>query len=226
MEILEKNFLQPPDHQISFVIGARNSGKTYLLLMLLDFYYHYNVFSQFHLILPSYKKAMDKKTGKLQYERLAKRKNTYIYTQYNDGILKYIKKHKKQKDEVLFVFDDSTMSGKDICDDETFQKFIFEARHEHISMIIVTHALRKILSRAIRDNVDNWFFLKMNNKRLRQDLYEEYLNLYFENEKELEKAYKEDFVNTDDRNIWCLSTVGRGGFSRNVKDWWVMHKQY
>jgi len=217
---LEDKFLYDDECRCSIILGTRGSGKTHLFLNIVKHLYTNKLYDKFFLVIPSFKLA--KSGGSNQYEEVAKMKNTVIFTAYHPSILKKITK-KKQNERYFFAVDDATASAHDLTKCPDFLKFFYESRHFRISTMLIVHSARKILEKSIRANIDWFFMARCSNKKLRQDLWEEYFSLDYPKFDQFEQDYIEGVIRSDNYNIWCLDAL-RGNIDRNVKDWKIQHE--
>lgn len=219
---LEKTFLNNLDSKgkefeafTAVFIGARGSGKSTLALNLIKHYYNNDVFQQYHIIVPSFKTV----NGQKQYGFMKEmdKNKCFIYNGFHSKILQTIRK-KKESDHYLFFYDDSTAHGKDLSKDPNFLEFIFQGRNERITILLTLHAARRVMASEIRTNFDYIFCFRMNNRKLREAMFEEYFNLYFPDFRSFEFEFKNAIMNTSERhNVWLFAP--NSGFDPYVSKW-------
>ena len=209
MDNIEYNYLTEDQEKITGIIGVKGSGKTHLILKTLEFYMNSNIhhYDAYHLILPSFLNDNDSS----QYDFLRNRKDVIIYTKYSPLVLEKIvqEKLKNKNSRIVLVVDDSTQFGKDMTNDETFKYIVTCSRHIKIRTIIATHTLKKIIDPAIRSNLDSLFIMGISNRKLLEDIYDEFFSLFREwgNFKQFLETYQEKVFLNKEHNFIFLNTI-------------------
>jgi hypothetical protein len=112
-------------------------------------------------------------------------------------------KNEKKRKNTLFVIDDS--SGETIFNlDNSMQKFITVIRHLRCSLWLIAHATTGILACFLRSNIDILLLGKISNRRLLENIWEEYLSLH----------------NSENNNY-----IGRDGYKQFLKDYIELNKE-
>lgn len=173
---MEKTFIESLDkNRLILSLGTKGSGKTHLLLNYLRFCFENEKYEKYILILPAYNFEQND-----SYEFIdSKRKDIYIMTEYSEAITKKlydIQTKDKHKKKTLFVLDDA--SGMSLFNlDDSLRQLITVLRHTNITMWMLIHAAKGILSTFIRMNTDVLLLSKITNKKLLETIYEEYLSM-------------------------------------------------
>lgn len=215
---LEDEFLNDEECFVCLSLGIKGSGKTTLLLSYIKYCMVNNVYSDYHLVLPQYNNAQD--NGKSQYGFLKNMKNTFIYTKYDSVISKNINtitSKTSNTKKTFYCVDDATASGIDIKKDIPLLELITMARHQKVSVWILMHAARSVLSVTIRANVDYMFVYRLSNLKIVQALFEEYFSLSgFDNVKSFVR-YIMDIFETKFNSLFLSCRTSH--FDNNVIGW-------
>ena len=161
--------LEPPLQSYGFfysIIGPPASGKTNLLLNMITTKgkMYYKKFDRIEFWSPS-RNTIAKKI-KLPDER--------FHDQLDFDELEEIIKTLTPDKNNLFIFDDCISSIKKNCD--IFLKLIYNRRHLHISIILVSQVYNKIPA-EIRKCASSIYFFKNHNKKEMDTIWEDFISI-------------------------------------------------
>jgi hypothetical protein len=207
----ENDFLRQTS-QYGFIIsiGTKGSGKSFTMNGFLRHSLSENTFKHYHLVLPCYKGEQND-----SYDFLKNQKQCMIYPHYAESVCKKVDADRK-KGRTLFIIDDA--SGELLNNiDHTFIMLITTLRHfEQCVVWICAHSMRKLLSPIIRQNLESLFIYRIINRKLLEDLYEEYFSMFFPTSKEFINFYKD----VSSEKYSCIHfSIHYDGIDSNVKDW-------
>lgn len=155
-------------------VGTKKSGKTTFFLATLRAALEANAFHRYILVLPSFENEADG-----SYDWLREHKNVTVYSSFHPFILdKILKIADGGKYKTLFVIDDATSFASMLANpkNEDMIKFVSNSRHIHVTMWIIVHNMRNVLSPTMRDNVELFLIYDIANVKLLQAIWEEYLS--------------------------------------------------
>ena len=169
----EEEFLNDNECRVTLSMGCKGSFKTTMMLNYIKCMY--NKYFEFHLILPCYRYASNGE----QYKFLQDLPNVFIYDKFDELVtMKIYKIAQKYKDKkIFFAIDDGTSAGKDMMKDETLLEIITTSRHLKLNLWMCLHAAKRVMSTAIRANVDYLFVHKIQNSLIFECIYEEYVSM-------------------------------------------------
>ena len=157
--------------------GSKGSGKSCFMLAMLRACVDANAFEEYVLFFPSlYVEQHD------SYCWCLKQKQFTIYTAYHNMILEKLytqnKDRKKQK-KTLVVIDDATTFAKELKNpaNENLIALVSQARHLQVSLWILVHSLKSIISPCLRENTGWLLIYSVTNAKLLNDIHEEYLSV-------------------------------------------------
>lgn len=157
--------------------GSKGSGKSCFMLAMLRACVEANAFEDYVLFFPSlYVEQHD------SYAWCLKQKNFTIYTGYHNAILEKLyqqnKELKKQR-KTLVVIDDATTFASELrlATNENLIALVSQARHLKISLWILVHSLKNILSPCLRENTGWLIIYSITNSKLLNDIWEEYTSI-------------------------------------------------
>jgi hypothetical protein len=133
-----------------------------------------------------------------------------------------MKTQKKKKVKTLFVIDDC--SGENVFNiDEHLQKLITVIRHLSITLYACVHSSTGILSPFIRQNTDMLLLSKMTNRRLIENLHEEFLSMTSEYEgREGLKKFVNDLIKLHKEKYQVMYINARSGLiADDVATWFA-----
>lgn len=157
--------------------GAKNAGKSCFMLAMLRASVEANAFEEYILVFPSlYVEQHD------SYAWCLKQKRFTIYTGYHNSILEKLynqnKELKKQK-KTMVIIDDATTFASELrlATNENLIALVSQARHLKISLWILVHSLKNILSPCLRENTGWLIIYSVTNSKLLNDIWEEYCSI-------------------------------------------------
>lgn len=206
-------------------IASPGSGKTFVLLQCLKEWISMNMFSEYHVVLPSYKNEM---MG--SYDWLEKYDNVFIYEDFYEPIAEKIvkqqeknhelfkKKKLKEMPKVFLGLDDATGISKQLFTSTSLKRAITENRHLRIQSWILLHADKGIIAPKIRQNIFFVFLYKMK-EQLLHHCFKEYVNFPLDFD-----DYKRDFkpfFNSEvtPKQYGCMLLAGSKSYSTDVDVW-------
>ena len=197
----------------NLAIGAKGSGKTYLMMCLLKYALMNDLFKYIVFVCPSWAGEADD-----QYAFLENQKHVLIYKHYSEKVSIKVDQL-RQKGRTLFLIDDA--SGELLKRmDNTLIQIITTTRHfKKCTVYIAVHSARKILAPIVRQNINNLFIYKILNMKLLQDIYEEYLSTYFDRFSDFKRWYLYYIKEKHACMHFGLNTHGLDGF---VNSWRVV----
>ena len=210
--------------RIHLLTGIKQSGKSYMLMQWIKYAMSLKRFSHYYLMLPGFLTEADD-----QYAWLKSFSCVTIFTKYSPKIIEMIRKDNKPGSK-CFCLDDSTNYGSEFKTDPSFLELVTTSRHMKISMVLVVHSLKSILSTGIRNNIDNIFMFKITNENLLKTVSEEYLSALtkdFKNYKEFVGYYIER-VNSVKYGCMFIPLTGTypAPFDSDVKSWNFMNIKF
>ena len=212
--------------RINLVCGGKGSGKTHFLTQFIKYSMSQKRFSKYYLLLPSFKNEADG-----AYEFLKVFSNVVIFTTYSPKIIEMITDDKTPGSK-LFALDDSTNFSSNFKQDPKFIGLITTSRHKKVTMMLIVHSLKAILTPAVRSNVDFLFLYRITNQRLLQDVYEEFLSgvtRQFKNKHEFLEFYIQNINDVKYSGLFLpMIPIGENKvpFDPNVKDWKFMNIKF
>jgi hypothetical protein len=218
MTNLEETFLNDNIETGRFIlsIGSKGSGKTYRLLQYLKFALYNNIYERYHLILPMYSSEQNDSYGFLQTQQ-----NCYIYNGYSEKVSILVDKD-RLKYRTLFIIDDASSELVKKMDN-TFLKLITTTRHgKGVTVWACVHSCKRILSPAVRQNIDWLFTYKIPNRKLLNDLYDEYFGMQFDSFKLFMQIYTEVMKEKYNSVLCSLHVTDIDTYTND----WVILKQY
>lgn len=157
--------------------GSKGSGKSTFMLSMLRACAEANAFDDYVLVFPSlYVEQHD------SYKWCMVKKQFTIYTGYHNSILEKLYQRnrdlKKQK-KTLVVIDDATAFAKELrlATNENLIGLVSQARHLKVTLWLLVHSLKNILSPCLRENVGWIIIYSITNRKLLQDIWEEYVSV-------------------------------------------------
>jgi len=173
---LERTFWQDIKDQCRFmcICARKGSGKSHLLTNFLAISIKYELYDEYHLVIPEIHTDNDTSN----YEFLKNSSNVFLYEKFQPHIIPKIKELSKKK-RICFAMDDATnymFSNKHNAD---LLHLLSTTRHGFgCHVIIITHALKNILMPSIRGLIDHLFIGSFTNYNLiKTNLYEENCSL-------------------------------------------------
>lgn len=198
---MEKTFIESLDkNRLILSLGVKGSGKTHLLLNYLRYCFENDKYEKYVMVLPAYKFEQNDSYKFID----SKRKDIFIVTEYHEAVTKQlynIQTKAKDKKKTLFVLDDA--SGMSLFNiDDSMRQMITVLRHTNITMWMLVHAAKGILSTFIRMNTDVLLLSKITNQKLLETIHEEYLSMteQYNNDNGGKKQFLSDFRNLH-RNV-------------------------
>lgn len=181
---LEGEFLADKECRVILSMGCKGSYKTTLMLNYIKA--KYRDFHEFHLILPCYRYASDGE----QYKFLDL-PNVHVYSGYDEMVTKKVfdQAHKLKDKKIFYGIDDATSSGKDMMKDQTLLEIITTSRHLKLNLWMCLHAAKKIMSTAMRANIDYLFVHKMQNAKVFETIFEEFTSMKLQNMQQFKDIY-------------------------------------
>ncbi len=157
--------------------GAKKSGKSTFMLAILRAAVDAGSYDDYILVFPSlYVEQHD------SYAWCMKRKEFTIYTNYHNFILEqlYARNMKIEKrKKTLVVIDDATTFAKELklATNESLIALVSQARHLQVTLWLLLHSLKSIISPCLRENT-NWLIIySVTNAKLLKDIHEEFLSV-------------------------------------------------
>lgn len=182
------------ENKLVLGLGAKGSGKSYLMLNFLRHAMDNNLFQRYILILPAFEFEQADSYKFINHMR----KDIFVFTHYNEVITRDLIKNqmdpKKGKLKTLFVIDDS--SAQNIFNiDNNLKHMITVLRHLNVCMWLICHSCSGILSPFIRMNTDILLLSKLTNNKLLETVYEEFMSLHPKyNGRTGIIAFRQDFI--------------------------------
>jgi hypothetical protein len=155
-------------------IGIKGGGKTYLMNNFLKLALLTEKYESYHLVIPMYKHEAND-----SYNFIPNSNQIKIYNGYSEKVSEIVIKERLNK-HTCFMIDDA--SGELLQNlDTTLMKLITTTRHgKGCTLWINVHSAKKILSPLIRQNIDYLFVYRLTNRKLLQDIYDEWLSFKFD----------------------------------------------
>jgi len=217
---LEHEFLDDMKDVGRFVctIGAKGGGKSYTMLAYLKFAIQNNLYEKYHLVLPMFHLEANDSYGFLKDQ-----KHCLIYESFHPKITQRVLAD-RVKFKVLFIIDDSTSELTDNID-KNFIKLLTTTRHGNkgVTIWLIFHASKKVMSPAIRMQIDWLLLTNMQNMKLLEDIYEEFLGRYFDRFRDFKQFY--DQAMSEKYNSIIFGTQQKG-IDTNVKNWELLNSDY
>jgi hypothetical protein len=197
-------------------LGKKNSGKSYLMMAYLKYVLYHKVYEAIHFVCPIFSGEQNN-----SYDFLKTQKHILIYKHYSEAVSKAVDKSRQTK-HTLFMIDDATSELMQ-NNDQTFIHLICTTRHyKGLTLWANVHSCKRILTPAVRQNIDNLFIYHIPNIKLLNDIYDEYLSLLFESFKD----FKIFYVKTLDEEHSCIFySTHIKGIDSSVKHWDICKKQ-
>lgn len=158
--------------------GAKGSGKSTFMLSILRASVEASAYEDYILVFPSlFVEQHD------SYAWCMKQKEFTIYTNYHNLILEKLyhqnKDLKKQK-KTLVIIDDATTFAKELrlATNENLIALVSQARHLKVTLWILVHSLKNILSPCLRENSGWLLIYSITNAKLLKDVHEDFLSVY------------------------------------------------
>ena len=202
--------------QFILSIGAKSSGKTYLMMAVLKYCLQNNIYEAIHFVCPSYEGEQNN-----SYDFIKNQMHIQIYQHYNEGVSKKIDISRRKK-KTLFLLDDA--SGELLNNlDNTLMQLITTTRHfKGCTIYLACHSCKKILTPLIRQQVDSLFIYKIINMKLLNDLYDEYFSQF----KDKFRDFKTDYLSWTKEKYSCIHfSLHDEGIDVNVKNWNIISNQ-
>ena len=213
-EELEKDFFTTNKKSGKFIVicARKNGGKSWLATNYIAISYFYNIYDEYHFILPEYETDASSET----YSFIEGHKNTTVYGSYTAEITQQIKKNSANK-KILFILDDATSYLFENKNSSTLLNLVSTCRHgKGITVIVICHALKSILMPPIRGMIDYLFIGAFTNYTLiKRHLYDENCSMLID-EKSFMDKYKENII-TKEHNFLFIN--GKCQFSFSVNEW-------
>lgn len=192
---IENELLSDDQSRIIISCGVKQSSKTFNLLSYLHCCFIMKRYKHYHLVLPNFGHEADDDQYKFM-NNYSKDNKISIYNKYSPLVIKKVV-GKQNREPTLFVIDDATSQGGDISNSHAFQRLLTESRHLNITVYIIVHSLKKVLSPLLRANCDYLMLFRVTNINLLKTFYEEMLGLYpcFKNFNDFKNQYFEKILN-------------------------------
>jgi hypothetical protein len=216
----EVDFLKSSmEYRLILSLGTKGSGKSFCLCNYLRTCFKYKLYDRYVLVLPAYKYEQNDSYSFIDKDD----KSINIFESYDPVISMHLMKtQKKKKVKTLFVIDDC--SGENVFNiDEHLQKLITVIRHLSITLYACVHASTGILSPFIRQNTDMLLLSKMTNRRLIENLHEEFLSMTSDYEgREGLKKFVNDLIKLHKEKYQVMYINCRSGFiADDVANWFA-----
>ena len=197
-------------------IGKKNSGKSFLMMAYLKYVLYHEIYEAIHFVCPIYNGEQNN-----SYDFLKTQKHVLIYPHYSEAVSKIVDKSRKTK-RTLFMIDDATSELLHNNDNMFLHLITTTRHHKGLTLWANVHSCKRILSPAVRQNVDNMFIYHIPNIKLLNDIYDEYLSLLFDNFKEFKQFYLQT-LNEEHSCIFYSSNIK--GIDSHVKHWRICENQ-
>ncbi len=211
---LEKDFFETNKKSGKFTVicGRKGSGKSWMATNYISISYFYNLYDEYHFILPEYETDASSET----YSFIEGHKNTTVYGTYTPEITQQIKKNSKNK-KILYVMDDATSYLFENKNKPELLNLVSTCRHgKGITIIVICHALKTILTPSIRGLIDFMFIGAFTNYTLiKRHLWEEQCSMMIK-EDEFMDEYKRNIIK-EEHNFLYIN--GKCEFSFTVNNW-------
>ena len=175
------------------IVGRKGSGKSFLATNFLAIAYKYNLYQEYHLILPEYASDNNDET----YNFIKTQGNTYVYTKFDPSIIESVKQKSGQK-KILFIMDDATSYLFDAKKSSELLELASTTRHGKGCMFIcICHALKNVLIPAVRGLIDHLFIGAFTNANIiNHQLWEENASMMMDRD-EFFHLYREQIIRHD-----------------------------
>jgi len=211
-ESLENEFWKDIKQQCRFmcICSRKGGGKSHLLTNFLAISLCYDLYEEYHLVIPELHTDNNDDT----YKFIKNNSKCIVYESFQPHLIAEIKEISKSK-KICFCMDDSTnfmFSNKHSAD---LLHLLSTTRHgKGCQVIIVTHALKNILSVAVRGLIDHLFVGSFTNYNLiKTNLYEENCSLLMTMQEFIDD-YKQ-FIIGEDYNFLYLNIKCHSDFHVN-----------
>lgn len=192
-------------------IGAKASGKSYLMTSYLKNALKNETYENVHIVLPIGIKG----EANNSYQFLENQKHVLVYPHYVENVAKRVDADRK-KGKTLFIIDDA--SGELLKNiDNTLIQLITTTRHyKGCTIWICVHSAKKVLTPLIRQNLDSLFIYRIINMKLLQDMYDEYFSMLFDSFIDFKAFYTQI---TEEKNTCIHFSLHLDGIDPFVKEW-------
>lgn len=178
-------------NRVVLSIGVKGSGKSYLMLNFLRHCFKHKLYQRYVLVLPAFRFEQNDSYSFIN----EKDKNVFVFDEYHEIIASDILKfNAKRKVKTLFIIDDA--SAQDIWSlDDSLKHLITILRHTETTLWMLVHAASGILSPFLRMNTDILLLSKLTNRKLLENIWEEYMSLHQEySGRDGYKAFLDQFI--------------------------------
>ena len=216
----EDNFLKELGNGV-FVcaIGAKRSGKTYMLTKYLMYAIKNNMFEEYHLVLPQFK-GNERSHA---YDFLKTCKNVFVYNKYHEIIAKKILKLMYKK-HIMFAVDDATGQFYNNIDPTLIELATCNEHQKACTIYICVHSAKKCLCPMIRQQCNFLILYRLSNRKLLYDIWEEFFSMDYYDFKEFYMLYREHVIENDDKNA-IIYSLNRNNEMNGITDWNLLKEE-
>jgi hypothetical protein len=197
-------------------IGTKGSGKSYGILSTIQYALIHNLYDRYTLIIPAWSNEQ-----KGSYKWLTAYEDIIdVYEDYSPAISDTVVKqselvaktgpNKGKPIRQCYVLDDSTSFLREACfSDLSLNAIITKSRHLRISLHIILHGMKNIISPVMRANCDTVWIYKITNRKAVEGIWEEYFSMMpeFFHFKDFAAYYTKNVLDQEHDGIFlkCLS---------------------
>jgi len=211
----EKEFLEKFHGKLTLSIGAKGSGKSFMMLHYLHYAMKNGLYSEYHLVLPVW--GHEQNSSYSWIEKMKTKAKIFIYSEHDLSTLEKLQKRKQPFQDVFYGIDDSTGSWKLQADPEEI-KYLSRLRHFNCTMWVVVHTVRAALPASLRAQVDFLFIYLNTNRTALMALYEEWMSVALPTFRDFMDLYKNKVLNVEygAMLIFCRQV---GKYDLDVSKW-------
>lgn len=147
----KQSFLKQETCFCTMSIGPPQSGKSFLSINSILYWYRNNIFQKFYLILPNL--YIEQNDSYKEIKKLDK-KRVFLFTEYHDGIAHEIidtQMKTKKKDKLLFLVDDSTAEG--LFHSPILVDLACSCRHYNVNSWFLSHYDKSVIPKPLKAQI-------------------------------------------------------------------------
>jgi hypothetical protein len=205
----EQDLLNYETAKLVVAVGTRGAGKSFLILSIVYYLLVNDLMDLFFLNLPTFRIEQNN-----SYAWLNEYKDrVFIWNKaYTEELSEHVRSKAGQGKRIFYWVDDATSEAKELNLDKALQHIIFTGRHLGITLFLCFHALKKVIEKTIRINIDYLLLGKLTKQGVIDDAYQEFFSTMpeFRNKKkgEGERLFREFYYESmkTPHELICLDT--------------------
>lgn len=226
LENLEEMFADRRQAPAVLLLGIRGSGKSNTALRMIRWALESGAIDKLIAILPVYKYESSGSYSWMREKDMVER--VMVTEEYSPSLIQAILNRKIDENSsrlLLFIDDLAAAAGKMLWEDNGFTKLLSVTRHVRCSIVLCHHACSGgyMLPGFIRQNASHIFLLRISNRKLLQQTYEEWMSLVPEewasNLNRFVAAFTEHTSAGGPGSGLCID-LARSEVSWRIKEWW------